>query len=140
MDILTSLAPLALAIFMFFVGRFFSQSDKKNDKVEKLEDKSIDELRKNIDEKFNKFEALFVRHTISTDASFATLNKQNKEIDLALNDFKVSSEILKQTLASNQTLSNQTHASLKQSIDDLKKTVDGITQVTIKTSKARATA
>lgn len=137
MELNTIVTAIITGVIMFSIGRFFSSKDKTDDRAEKLEDKSIQDLKASIDEKFGKFEKSLAGHIQSTDKAFDDLEHSNKEINKSLTDLKISYEKVNDKIEGNAKLNEQKFETIKNGLDDLKKTVGGITQVTVKAQRSQ---
>ena len=132
MDLQSTIVGLITGLILFSITRFFQSKDKTDGRTEKLEDKGIQDLKTNFDERFSKFEKNFQSHVNSTDKSFDGIEQSNKEINTALTQLKISYEKVNEKMDSNAKLSEQKFETIKGGLEELKKTVQAITQVTVK--------
>ena len=126
---------LVSGLIMFFVGRTFSKKDKTDDRAEKLEDKVLQDLKSNIDEKFTKLEKSLTVHIEATDKAFDDLERANTEINKSLSDLKLSQERTSDKIEGNAKLNDQKIDTLNKSLEEIKKTIGSITQVTVKATR-----
>ncbi len=137
MEFNSIITALITGLIMFAVGRFFSGKDKTSDRAEKLEDKGLQDLKTSIDEKLGELKKTLNEHIQTTDRAFDDLEQSNKEINKSLSDLKLGYEKVNDKIEGNYKLNEQKFESIKSGLEELKSTVRGITQVTVKPTRTK---
>lgn len=124
---------ISVGVVALLIGRFFTRFDKKDEKIEDLQDKGIDQLKKDFFDRFEKLEKTLLENKEVTQKNFESIRTE-------IGNLKSKQNSTSQEIAGNDKLYKQELHTIGEGIKAVNLTLSSITEIQIKTPTGRKRA